>query len=71
MVNFVGAGCGAADIERFLQLGQEGKRPEQLRLLRQHRAVLCLRRLTNIPFPAFKRRSVPPARLLFVYLQPA
>lgn len=38
--NLKDAGCGAADIERFLQLGQEGKRPEQLRLLRQHRAAL-------------------------------
>ena len=37
--NLKDAGCGAADIERFLQLGQEGKRPEQLRLLRQHRAA--------------------------------
>ena len=26
--NLKDAGCGAADIERFLQLGQEGKRPE-------------------------------------------
>lgn len=38
--NLRDAGCGTADIERFLQLGQENRRPEQLRLLRQHRAAL-------------------------------
>ena len=38
--NLRDAGCGTADIEQFLQLGQENRRPEQLRLLRQHRAAL-------------------------------
>ena len=38
--NLKDAGCGEADIQRFLQLGQEGKQREQLRLLAMHRATL-------------------------------
>lgn len=38
--NLKDAGCAEADIRRFLQLGQEGKNREQLRLLTMHRATL-------------------------------
>ena len=34
------AGCTVRDIQRFLQLEQEGKQREQLRLLAAHRAAL-------------------------------
>lgn len=33
--NLEDAGCEQADIARFLQLEQEGRRPEQLRFLRR------------------------------------
>ena len=38
--NLKDAGCEEADIQRFLQLGQEGRQREQLRLLAMHRATL-------------------------------
>ena len=38
--NLKDAGCQEEEIQRFLQLGQEGKRREQLRLLSMHRAAL-------------------------------
>lgn len=38
--NLKDAGCSEADIQRFLKLGQAGKRQEQLRLLSMHRANL-------------------------------
>ena len=38
--NLKDAGCSETDIQRFLQLGQEGKQREQLRLLTMHRALL-------------------------------
>ena len=38
--NLKDAGCGETDIQRFLQLGHEGKQREQLRLLSAHRAAL-------------------------------
>ena len=38
--NLKDAGCKEADIQRFLQLGKEGKQREQLRLLTMHRATL-------------------------------
>ena len=38
--NLEDAGCSETDIQRFLQLGQEGKQREQLRLLTMHRATL-------------------------------
>ena len=38
--NLKDAGCAEADIAQFLQLEHEGRRPEQLRFLRAHRAAL-------------------------------
>ena len=38
--NLKDAGCTERDIQRFLQLEQEGKQREQLRLLTAHRAAL-------------------------------
>lgn len=38
--NLKDAGCSKADILRFLQLEQEGKQREQLRLLAAHRSSL-------------------------------
>ena len=38
--NLKDAGCGETDIQRFLQLGHEGKQREQLRLLSAHRTAL-------------------------------
>ena len=41
--NLEDAGCEQADIARFLQLEQEGRRPELLRFLRAHRTTLLNR----------------------------
>lgn len=38
--NLKDAGCDEATIQKYLQLQQEGKRQEQLRLLALHRASL-------------------------------
>lgn len=41
--NLVDAGCSETEQMQFLQLEREGRRPEQLRLLRAHRAALLER----------------------------
>ena len=38
--NLKDAGCSEADTQRFLKLGQGGRRRDQLRLLATHRASL-------------------------------
>ena len=38
--NLKDAGCSESDIQRFLKLGQAGRRRDQLRLLTMHRATL-------------------------------
>ena len=38
--NLKDAGCSETDVQRFLKLGQEGRRRDQLRLLATHRASL-------------------------------
>lgn len=38
--NLKDAGCSEADIQRFLKLGQAGRRRDQLQILATHRAAL-------------------------------
>lgn len=38
--NLEDAGCGKEAVERFLELGESGRKQEQLRLLEQHRKGL-------------------------------